>query len=168
MKWNIARHLFQMGCRVTILPGTATADEVLGPGAGRRVFFLTVPGDPEPIDLRPADTIRTLIGKKPRCSESAWATSCCALAAWGPRPTSSSSATGGPTSRCMNLAKSRGGWRSPAQNHGFAVRGATRLPDDLGGDAREPQRRHDRGGSSQEAPRVQRSISPRGLGRPPR
>ena len=29
MKWNIARHLFDMGCRVTILPGTATSAEVL-------------------------------------------------------------------------------------------------------------------------------------------
>src|SRR5687768_1720737 len=29
MKWNIARHLRDEGCRVTILPGTATAEEVL-------------------------------------------------------------------------------------------------------------------------------------------
>ena len=37
MKWNIPRHLFDMGCRVTILPGTATADEVLAQSARRRV-----------------------------------------------------------------------------------------------------------------------------------
>ncbi|HZZ73072.1 MAG TPA: carbamoyl phosphate synthase small subunit, partial [Pirellulales bacterium] len=29
MKWNIARHLFDMGCRVTIVPGTAFAQEIL-------------------------------------------------------------------------------------------------------------------------------------------
>src|SRR5262249_9510185 len=29
MKWNIPRHLVDQGCRVTILPGTATADDVL-------------------------------------------------------------------------------------------------------------------------------------------
>ena len=29
MKWNIARHLFHEGLRVTILPGTASPDEVL-------------------------------------------------------------------------------------------------------------------------------------------
>ena len=28
MKWNIPRHLVDNGCRVTIVPGTATADEV--------------------------------------------------------------------------------------------------------------------------------------------
>src|SRR6185503_7904517 len=29
MKWNIPRHLCQLGCRVTVLPGTATAQQVL-------------------------------------------------------------------------------------------------------------------------------------------
>jgi carbamoyl-phosphate synthase small subunit len=29
MKWNIPRHLIDQGCRVTILPGTATAEDVL-------------------------------------------------------------------------------------------------------------------------------------------
>ena len=37
MKWNIPRHLVDMGCRVTILPGTATADDVLATQPGRRV-----------------------------------------------------------------------------------------------------------------------------------
>ena len=39
MKWNIPRHLVDQGCRVTILPGTATADDVLAQRAGRRVSF---------------------------------------------------------------------------------------------------------------------------------
>src|SRR6476469_7610074 len=29
MKWNIARHLTDEGCRITVLPGTATAEDVL-------------------------------------------------------------------------------------------------------------------------------------------
>ncbi len=63
MKWNIARHLFQMGCRVTILPGTATADDVLALKPDG-VFLSNGPGDPEPIDYA-QQTIRTLIGKRP-------------------------------------------------------------------------------------------------------
>ena len=57
MKWNIARHLFDMGCRVTILPGTATADEVLACQPDG-VFLSNGPGDPEPLGLRPADDSR--------------------------------------------------------------------------------------------------------------
>jgi carbamoyl-phosphate synthase small subunit len=63
LKWNIARHLFDMGCRVTILAGTATAEEVLALGPDG-VFLSNGPGDPEP--LRQAqETIRGLLGKKP-------------------------------------------------------------------------------------------------------
>ncbi|MBI5758318.1 MAG: carbamoyl phosphate synthase small subunit, partial [Planctomycetales bacterium] len=29
MKWNIPRHLRELGCRVTVVPGTATAEQVL-------------------------------------------------------------------------------------------------------------------------------------------
>src|SRR5262249_5435559 len=29
MKWNIARHLAEMGCRVTVLPGTSSAEDIL-------------------------------------------------------------------------------------------------------------------------------------------
>ena len=63
MKWNIARHLFDMGCRVTALPGTATADEVLDLGPDG-VFLSNGPGDPEPIAYA-QQTIRGLLGKKP-------------------------------------------------------------------------------------------------------
>ncbi|MCR9295887.1 MAG: glutamine-hydrolyzing carbamoyl-phosphate synthase small subunit [bacterium] len=63
MKWNIARHLFDQGNRVTILPGTATADEVmdLNPDG---IFLSNGPGDPEPLDYAIA-TIRELIGQRP-------------------------------------------------------------------------------------------------------
>ncbi len=63
MKWNIARHLFDMGCRVTILPGTATADEVLACEPDG-VFLSNGPGDPEPL-VYAQQTIRDLLGKKP-------------------------------------------------------------------------------------------------------
>ena len=63
MKWNIARHLFDMGCRVTILPGTATADDVLRHGPDG-VFLSNGPGDPEPLGYA-QQTIRDLLGKRP-------------------------------------------------------------------------------------------------------
>jgi carbamoyl-phosphate synthase small subunit len=63
MKWNIARHLFDMGCRVTIVPGTTTAEEilVLKPDG---VFLSNGPGDPEPVGYA-QQTIRKLLGKTP-------------------------------------------------------------------------------------------------------
>ena len=63
MKWNIARWLFDSGCRVTILPGTATAEEVLALNPAG-VFLSNGPGDPEPLDYA-QKTIRGLLGKKP-------------------------------------------------------------------------------------------------------
>jgi carbamoyl-phosphate synthase small subunit len=63
MKWNILRHLADMGCRVTVLPGTATAEEVLAhQPAG--VFLSNGPGDPEPLDFA-INTIRGVLGKVP-------------------------------------------------------------------------------------------------------
>lgn len=63
MKWNIARHLFSLGCRVTILPGTATAAEVESYKPDG-VFLSNGPGDPEPLDYA-QQTIRDLLGRKP-------------------------------------------------------------------------------------------------------
>jgi carbamoyl-phosphate synthase small subunit len=63
MKWNIARHLYDMGCRVTILPGTATAADVLACQPDG-VFLSNGPGDPEPL-IYAQQTIRDLLGKKP-------------------------------------------------------------------------------------------------------
>lgn len=63
MKWNIARHLRDVGCRVTVLPGTATADDVLAQNPAG-VFLSNGPGDPEPLHYAIA-TIRGLLGKKP-------------------------------------------------------------------------------------------------------
>jgi carbamoyl-phosphate synthase small subunit len=63
MKWNIARHLCEMGCRVTIVPGTFTADQVLALQPDG-VFLSNGPGDPEPL-VYAQETIRGLLGKRP-------------------------------------------------------------------------------------------------------
>lgn len=63
MKWNIARHLFDMGCRVSVVPGTATANEILDLDPDG-VFLSNGPGDPEPIGYA-IDMIAGLLGKKP-------------------------------------------------------------------------------------------------------
>ncbi len=63
MKWNIARHLSHLGCRVTVLPGTVSSGEVLE-HAPDGVFLSNGPGDPEPLTYA-IETIRGLLGKKP-------------------------------------------------------------------------------------------------------
>jgi carbamoyl-phosphate synthase small subunit len=63
MKWNIARHLFSMDCRVTIVPATATAEDILALGPDG-VFLSNGPGDPEPLGYA-HEAIRGLLGKKP-------------------------------------------------------------------------------------------------------
>ncbi|MCA9125814.1 MAG: glutamine-hydrolyzing carbamoyl-phosphate synthase small subunit [Planctomycetales bacterium] len=63
MKWNIARHLFERGNRVTILPGTSTAKEVMAQQPDG-IFLSNGPGDPEPLKYA-IGTIRELVGKKP-------------------------------------------------------------------------------------------------------
>ena len=63
MKWNIPRHLFGGGCQVTVLPGTASADDVLAQNPDG-VFLSNGPGDPEPLEYA-ISAIRGLLGKKP-------------------------------------------------------------------------------------------------------
>ena len=63
MKWNIARHLRDQGYRVTILPGTATSEEVLSHRPAG-LFLSNGPGDPEPLEYA-IQAIRGLLGKVP-------------------------------------------------------------------------------------------------------
>jgi len=63
MKWNIARHLTNQGCRVTVLPGRATAADVMALEPDG-VFLSNGPGDPEMVDYGVA-TVRDLVGKVP-------------------------------------------------------------------------------------------------------
>ena len=63
MKLNIPRHLYDMGCQVSIVPGTVTAAELLEQSPDG-IFLSNGPGDPEPLDYA-IKTIRELLGKKP-------------------------------------------------------------------------------------------------------
>ncbi|MCI0460341.1 MAG: glutamine-hydrolyzing carbamoyl-phosphate synthase small subunit [Gemmataceae bacterium] len=63
MKWNILRCLTQVGCRVTVVPGTATAEQVFAYNPDG-IFLSNGPGDPEPLTYA-INTIRQLAGKKP-------------------------------------------------------------------------------------------------------
>jgi carbamoyl-phosphate synthase small subunit len=63
MKWNILRCLVQVGCKVTVMPGTATADEILACKPDG-IFLSNGPGDPEPLRYA-IHTIHELVGKKP-------------------------------------------------------------------------------------------------------
>ena len=63
MKWNILRCLVQVGCRVTVLPGTATAEQVLAQRPDG-IFLSNGPGDPAALGYA-IETIRGLVGKKP-------------------------------------------------------------------------------------------------------
>lgn len=63
MKWNIPRHLADMGCRVTVAPGSYTAEQVLELKPDG-VFLSNGPGDPEPVEYA-VNTIRELMSQKP-------------------------------------------------------------------------------------------------------
>ncbi len=63
MKWNIPRHLKSMGCRVTIVPGTSSAQEILDHSPDG-LFLSNGPGDPRPLDYA-IKTIQDLLGQKP-------------------------------------------------------------------------------------------------------
>jgi carbamoyl-phosphate synthase small subunit len=63
MKHNILRCLVQVGCKVTVLPGTATADEVKA-HTPDGIFLSNGPGDPEPLGSA-IGTIRELVGYRP-------------------------------------------------------------------------------------------------------
>jgi carbamoyl-phosphate synthase small subunit len=63
MKWNILRCLTQVGCKVTVVPGTATADEVLAYKPDG-IFLSNGPGDPAAVGYA-IETVKGLIDKKP-------------------------------------------------------------------------------------------------------
>ncbi len=62
-KRNILRNLVQSGCRVTVVPASATRDEILALRPDG-VFVSNGPGDPEPVAYA-QETLRGLIGKTP-------------------------------------------------------------------------------------------------------
>lgn len=124
MKWNIPRWLTGAGCRVTVVPGKSTAEEVLKLNPDG-VFLSNGPGDPEPLDYA-IRTIQGLLGRKPIFGI------CLGLQLLG-------LASGGRTfklrfgHRGANqpvLNKATGKVEITSQNHGFAL-DADSLPDDV-------------------------------------
>ncbi|MGP0564842.1 MULTISPECIES: glutamine-hydrolyzing carbamoyl-phosphate synthase small subunit [unclassified Nitrospina] len=63
IKYNILRRLTQSGCRVTVVPATTTAEEILKLQPDG-VFLSNGPGDPAAVTYA-IDTVRSLIGKVP-------------------------------------------------------------------------------------------------------
>ncbi len=59
MKWNIPRHLVDVGCKVTIMPGSATAATILEANPDG-IFISNGPGDPRALTAATA-TLKTLI-----------------------------------------------------------------------------------------------------------
>ncbi|MCL4108104.1 UNVERIFIED_CONTAM: hypothetical protein GTU68_012840 [Idotea baltica] len=124
MKLNIPRFLRDAGCKVTIVPGKTTAEEILKLNPDG-VFLSNGPGDPEPLTYA-ISTIQTLLGKKPIFGI------CLGLQLLG-------LACGGKTfklafgHRGANqpvLNKQSGKVEITSQNHGFALE-AESLPDDV-------------------------------------
>ncbi len=59
MKWNIPRHLVESGCRVTVVPGSMTADAILDQKPDG-IFLSNGPGDPSALGAA-VGTLQTLI-----------------------------------------------------------------------------------------------------------
>jgi carbamoyl-phosphate synthase small subunit len=63
MKWNIARCLAETGCKVTVVPGSTQAEDILAHQPDG-VFISNGPGDPEPLTYA-VTAIKNMIGKVP-------------------------------------------------------------------------------------------------------
>ena len=63
MKWNILRCLVQVGCKVTVVPGTWSAEQVLAYKPDG-IFLSNGPGDPAAIGYA-VETVKGLLRKKP-------------------------------------------------------------------------------------------------------
>ncbi|QDT66220.1 glutamine-hydrolyzing carbamoyl-phosphate synthase small subunit [Calycomorphotria hydatis] len=63
MKWNIPRHLTELGCKVTVMPGNSSAQDILA-AKPDGVFLSNGPGDPRPLEYA-VGTIQELLGEVP-------------------------------------------------------------------------------------------------------
>ncbi len=63
LKYSILRILSRLGCRITVVPCAAPAEDILGLKPDG-LLFSPGPGDPELLDYA-VDTVKQLVGKKP-------------------------------------------------------------------------------------------------------
>lgn len=63
VKWNILRCLVNVGCRVTVVPATASAEDILALRPSG-ILLSNGPGDPDPVRYA-VDNIRKLLGRVP-------------------------------------------------------------------------------------------------------
>ena len=124
MKHNIARHLHDLGCKVTVVPGTASADEVLALNPDG-VFLSNGPGDPEPVTYA-IEAISKLLGQVPLFGICLGHQLLCL--ACGARTFKLKFGHRGANQPVQNLVNGR--VEITAQNHGFAV-DQERLPQCL-------------------------------------
>jgi carbamoyl-phosphate synthase small subunit len=124
MKWNIARHLADLDCRVTVLPGNATPADVLQHEPDG-LFLSNGPGDPEPVRYA-IETIGELLPQLPVfgicLGHQLMALAC------GARTFKLKFGHRGANQPVLNMETGR--VEITAQNHGFAV-DEKNLPDHL-------------------------------------
>jgi len=124
MKWNIARHLRELGCRVTVMPGNSTAEEILSEQPAG-IFLSNGPGDPEPLTYA-MEAIREVMEQSPVfgicLGHQLFALAC------GAKTFKLKFGHRGANQPVLNTIT--GKVEITAQNHGFAVEEAS-LPDEL-------------------------------------
>lgn len=64
LKWSFSRQLFDMGCRVKVVPGTKVTAETIMKYNPAGIFLSNGPGDPDALPYL-LDTVRGLLGKAP-------------------------------------------------------------------------------------------------------
>jgi carbamoyl-phosphate synthase small subunit len=128
MKWNIARHLVESGCRLTILPGTATTDDVLAERPDG-VFISNGPGDPSALGY----AVRTIRGLLEHCGQTGMPIFGICLGhqllglAWGGVTFKLKFGHRGANQPVLNHETGR--VEITTQNHGFAVRPESLPPE---------------------------------------
>ena len=176
IKLNIVRQLRERGCRLTLLPCTASAEEVLAEDPDL-VFLANGPGDPAALDYV-VETVRELVGKRPMFGICLGHQLLCR--AVGLETFKLPFGHRGANHPVKDLATGRIDITS--QNHGFAVAGPGRRAADRGrragalGDRLrrrralppQPLRPHGRGPRPARRRRGDRPVPPRGRARPAR